>query len=208
MITISNVSVGGIDSAIKAMRNPLNSWEKSDSYHREGNDFIVGDADLQLAKNLVKAGTDHSKFMRMITVWADINAPLYFWAELDTYKIGTVRNSCSKMHTIHKRDLTLCDFSTEHLKPQALQQLHELIDTINSYRQNFVEKHDKDDWWQMIQLLPNSFNQKATMMFNYQTLRGLYKVRKDHKLDEWHTFCDWVKTLPYSELITTDFSKE
>lgn len=220
MITISNVSVGGMDIAIRAMRNPLNSWDKSDSHYENG-DYVIGHNDLTLAKNLVKAGTDHSKFMRMITVWTDINAPLYWWKEFDTYKVGTVRNSCSTMHKIHAKEFVLDDFSHEHLineyqktdneylvYPPTILTLKGIIEQLNFCRDKFIATKEKRWWWQMIQLLPSSYNQRATVQMNYQVLRGLYKARKDHKLDEWHTFCDWVKTLPYSELITTDFSKE
>ena len=209
---------------ILATRNPLNSWNRSDSkYDIELVDNInIGPNDLDLMKRLVKAGTDHRKFMRMITVYVDITAPLYWWKEFDTYKVGTVANSCSTMHKIHEKEFTLDDFSCEHLGvlvPAELndgdevyqnlweESLKRTIKDLNIARGYYNdEKRDpklkKKYWWQMIQLLPSSYNQKRTVMLNYEVLANIYKSRKDHKLDEWHAFCDWIETLPYSELIT------
>lgn len=224
MIKIENVEVMGWEAAIRGMRNPMNSWEKSDTgwyltgtpgtnpaaandkYLREK--YCIGDNDLDLMKRLAKAGTDHRKFMRMIAVYADITAPLYWWKEFDTYKVGTVANSCSTMHKIAKKEFEMSDFSCEHMKPTSIKIMHDVIDILNKYRADYnnpeAEKLGvkKDYWWQMIQLLPSSYNQRRTVMLNYEVLANIYKSRKDHKLDEWRTFCSWIETLPYSELIT------
>lgn len=230
MIRIENVEIIGWEHAIRGMRNPLNSWEKSDSFcdceecHKcpdnqkcgyyfsemnTGNPYrstkrnfhYIGPNDLDLMKRLRNAGTDHRKFMRMITVYADITAPLYWWKEFDTYKVGTVANSCSTMHKIQAKEFTLEDFSHEHLFA-PLQDLRPLIDILNMYREMYLETKDKQDWWQLIQLLPTSYNQKRTVMLNYEVFANMYKSRKDHKLDEWREFCKWIETLPYSFLIT------
>ena len=204
MIKIENTEVYGFEAAIRGMRNPMNSWEKSDSYHK-GDAFVLGKNDLALMKSLVKAGSDHSKFMRMINITMDITAPLYWWKEFDTYKVGTVRNSCSTMHKIHAKEFTLDDFSHEKLNDSAIEDcLEVVIQFLNTARDMFID-HDgksKAAWWQMIQLLPSSYNQRATVQLNYAVLRNMYKSRKDHKLDEWHTFCEWVESLPYSQIIT------
>lgn len=228
MIKIENVEVMGWKAAIRGMRNPMNSWEKSDSrwylietpgtnqaaandkYLREK--YCIGDNDLDLMKRLAKAGTDHRKFMRMITVYLDITAPLYWWKEFDTYKVGTVANSCSTMHKIADKEFTLKDFSCEHLEGRALNTLEDMVDELNYWRdyylaikkQNVVgaDKKAKELWWQMIQLLPSSYNQKRTVMLNYEVLANMYKSRRNHKLDEWHTLCDRIESLPYSKLIT------
>ena len=218
MIKIEDVEVMGMRKAIKGMRNAMNSWEKRDSslllcheiicavcpYESldsiecdNKSHFIIGEADMKLCKNLIKAGSPDRKFLRMIHVQADVTAPLYWWKEYDTYKVGTVANSCSTMHTIHKRDLTLDDFSYEHLIPVALDCLNETIKTINTARQFVVEMKLKEDWWQMIQLLPSSFNQMRTIDLNYENLLSIYRQRKGHKLDEWREFCKWIETLPY-----------
>ena len=218
MIKIEDVEVMGMRKAIKGMRNAMNSWEKRDSsllfcheiicalcpYESldsiecdNKSHFIIGEADMKLCKNLIKAGSPDRKFLRMIHVQADVTAPLYWWKEYDTYKVGTVANSCSTMHTIHKRDLTLDDFSYEHLIPVALDCLNETIKTINTARQFVVDMKLKEDWWQMIQLLPSSFNQMRTIDLNYETLFSIYHQRKGHKLDEWREFCKWIETLPY-----------
>ena len=203
MIKIENTQVYGFEAAIRGMRNPMNSWDKSDSYHK-GDAFVLGKNDLALMKSLVRAGSDHSKFMRMITVTCDITAPLYFYKEWDTYKVGTVRNSCSTMHKIHAKEFTLDDFSTEHLiiyddgtemyicdtKYNSLDGMIFIVDLLNHYRGLYLKTKDKKYWWQMIQLLPSSYNQRATVQLNYAVLRNMYKSRKDHKLDEWHTFCE------------------
>lgn len=215
MLKIENTEVYGWEAAIRGMRNPMNSWEQSDSGMREvicGEDeelpeyptyeFEVGAKDLDLMHRLRKAGTDHRKFMRMITVTADICGPLYWLKEFDTYKVGTVANSCSTMHKIHAKEFDLEDFSYEHLEQKWLELLTETIDWLNEARRAFLETKNKRYWWQMIQLLPSSYNQRRTVMLNYEVLANIYKSRKAHKLDEWHTFCKWIEGLPYSELIT------
>lgn len=221
MLKIENWEVLGWEHAIRGMRNPMNSWEKSDSgycqrdllrdcttcVHKSTDypvcysGFDIGPNDYTLMKNLRNAGTDHRKFMRMITVYLDITAPLYWWKEFDTYKVGTVANSCSTMHKIHAKEFTLEDFSCEKLY-DPLGDLRPIVDRLNVYRERYLETKDKNDWWQMIQLLPTSYNQKRTVMLNYEVLANIYKSRHNHKLDEWHTLCDWIEELPYSELIT------
>lgn len=249
MLKIENTEVIGWEHAIRGMRNPKNSWAKSDSgvcathgpahcadcvytdCHADdveiGTKYILGPNDLNLMTTLRNAGTDHRKFMRMITVYLDITAPLYWWKEFDTYKVGTVANSCSTMHKIAAKEFTLEDFSHEHLNCEPyhrdwiesatvdeditsphkvwmtpLDILRCTIEMLNAYRESYLETKDKQDWWQMIQLLPSSYNQKRTVMLNYEVLANIYKSRRNHKLDEWHTFCDWIESLPYSELIT------
>lgn len=230
MIKIENTEIVGWEAAIRGMRNPLNSWEKSDSGYGCGNDkeyfcdkcsssfhcpsrektYNIGPNDLDLMKRLRNAGTDHRKFMRMITVYVDITAPLYWWKEFDTYKVGTVANSCSTMHKIHAKEFTLEDFSCEHLfdTPESefndsMDVLKEVTDILNLYRDHFVKNpYRKDYWWQLIQLLPSSYNQRRTVMLNYEVLANIYKSRRNHKLDEWHVFCEWIENLPYAELIT------
>lgn len=210
MILIEHEQVSGFDTAIRGMRNPLNSWAKSDSELEYDNDdgmkFEVGMNDLTLMFDLVRAGSDHSKFMRMINVTMDVTAPLYWWKEYDTYKVGTVANSCSTMHTIHKKEFELADFSHEHLVGSAEGALMIVIDTLNMYRNLFLttsnSEEKKEYWWQLIQLLPTSFNQKRTIQLNYQVLRNIYHARKNHKLDEWRYFCTMTEKLPYSDLIT------
>lgn len=232
MIQIDKTEVFGWESAIRGMRNPLNSWDKSDSHqdyydfgHGRPADYIIGPNDLKLMKTLSKAGPDHGKFLRMINVTCDINAPLYWWKEYDTYKVGTVANSCSTMHKIHAKEFTLDDFSHEHLSELidildlgygSLHILDLTIKALNRYRNLYLEsdhklknreltdaerKHvtaqRKHFWWQMIQLLPSSYNQKRTAQLNYQVLKNMYNARKSHKLDEWHDFCAWCETLPY-----------
>lgn len=237
MIKFENTEVTGWEHAIRGMRNPMNSWEKSDSTQKyinmgpeyltvkyfDESEFNIGPNDQKLMMTLRKAGTDHRKFMRMITVYVDITAPLYWWKEFDTYKIGTVANSCSTMHKIVAKKFTIEDFSCEHLTKRSLMKLQNDICELNFWRDAFncktdedraslfasTDWHDtyvptkKDCWWQMIQLLPSSYNQKRTVMLNYEVLANIYKSRKNHKLDEWSIdFMDWIKTLPYSELIT------
>lgn len=224
MIKIENVEIYGWEAAIRGMRNPMNSWEKSDSYPAvdcgkcgkieregcctaEGRDctgfycYEIGKNDFALMKSLAAAGPDHGKFLRMITVTADITAPLYWYKEYDTYKVGTVANSCSTMHKIHAKEFTLDDFSCEHLYA-PLQDLRPTIDLLNVYRERYLETKDKNDWWQMIQLLPSSYNQWRTVQLNYAVLKNIYHARRNHKLDEWNLFCGWIERLPYSELIT------
>ena len=238
MIKFENVETFGWEAAIRGMRNPMNSWDKSDSGFGCGNDneyfcencsssfhctsrtttYNIGSNDLKLMHTLCKAGSDHRKFMRMINVSVDITAPLYWWKEFDTYKVGTVANSCSTMHKIHAKEFTLDDFSHEHLitgekplveggvdapePPNAIWLIHRTIQTLNQYRDLYLQTKDKKYWWQMIQLLPSSYNQKRTVMLNYEVLVNIYKPRKNHKLDEWIEFCKWIENLPYSELIT------
>lgn len=205
MIKIENEHIYGLENAIRAMRNPLNSWDKSDSISepidiefRPGHfKFILGEKDLKLCQALIKAGTSDRKFLRMIHVQADFTAPLYFYKEMDQYKVGTVTNSCSTMHKIHSRDLTIDDFSYEHLNEPMLNTLKGIIELINYYRIKFVETKDKNNWWQIIQILPTSYNQMRTWDGNYETLISMYFQRRNHKLDEWHTVCDWILTLPY-----------
>lgn len=209
MIKITNAEVFGWDAAIRGMRNPMNSWDKSDSKHwREtivGHEVeyrVVGRDDLTLMKKLVKAGADHAKFLRMINVTMDVTAPLYWWKEFDTYKISTVTNSCSTMHKIADKEFTLDDFSHEHLMQGGLECIKNLCKDLNMCREQYLAKHDKEWWWQMIQLLPSSYNQLRTVQLNYAVLRNMYHARKNHKLDEWRDFCSWVESLPYAELIT------
>lgn len=248
MIKIENSEVMGWEHAIRGMRNPMNSWEKSDSDYRKYlsqkcdecgkynvpdenscdgcwvdnykfpyKGFIVGPNDLDLMKRLRNAGTDHRKFMRMITVYLDITAPFYWWKEFDTYKVGTVANSCSTMHKIAEKEFTLEDFSCEHLINESVTEetieynptdlwfhghLFNTVRMLNNARERYLKTKDRKYWWQMIQLLPSSYNQKRTIMLNYEVLANIYKSRRNHKLDEWHIFCDWIEELPYSEVIT------
>lgn len=240
MLKIENTEVVGWEHAIRGMRNPMNSWEKSDSFlcreveagsnnlgliacngtcpedcsfrgkcpvYGTEDFFVLGDNDYNLMMKLRNAGTDHRKFMRMITVYLDITAPLYWWKEFDTYKVGTVANSCSTMHKIHAKEFTLEDFSTEHLYPEVREAFENtIIKYLNEARKTYNFLSDtpskKDAWWQMIQILPTSYNQRRTVMLNYEVLANIYKSRKNHRLDEWHTLCDWIEELPYSELIT------
>ena len=231
MIKLENTEVMGWEAAIRGMRNPMNSWEKSDSgtkcpYEKEAccgecqQNFCIGPNDKDLMKRLRNAGTDHRKFMRMITVYVDITAPLYWWKEFDTYKVGTVANSCSTMHKIADKEFTWTDFSHEqlinspnmgileqHILRSPMRVLATTIECLNSYRELYLQTKDKKYWWQMIQLLPSSYNQRRTVMLNYEVLANMYRSRKNHKLDEWHVLCDWIKTLPYSELITGAFDE-
>ena len=215
MIQIENTEVFGWEAAIRGMRNPMNSWHLSDSYWGLLEDespinpsdeifFFVGENDLKLMRNLAKAGSDHAKYLRMINVTVDITAPLYWWKELDTYKVGTVANSCSTMHKIHAKEFTLDDFSHEHLVNENIWLLEDLIRRLNTCRRLFVEDKHKREWWQMIQLLPSSYNQKRTVQLNYQVLLNMYRDRKNHKLDEWREFCKWIETLPYFKEVLLD----
>ncbi|MBQ1662894.1 MAG: hypothetical protein II054_10355 [Treponema sp.] len=203
MIVIEKTEIFGWEAAIRGMRNSFNSWDKSDSgYDKETGKYTVGSADSELMDRLSRSGPSHAKFLRYINVTMDVTAPRYWWAEMDTYKVGTVRNSCSTMHKVQSKEFTREDFSCEHLDEDSLKTLDMLISTINSARDRFNEKKDKSDWWQMIQLLPASLNQKATIQLNYQVLQGIYATRKNHRLDEWHDFCGWIESLPMSTLIT------
>lgn len=218
MIKIENIEMAGLEAAIRGMRNPMNSWGKSDSYYTHIEDaetletakyqFFVGDNDFDLMMRLAKGGSVHAKYRRMITVYLDITAPLYWWKEFDTYKVGTVANSCSTMHKIHAKEFELDDFSHEHLDEDSIAYLEDTIGQLNHCRNGYllakqegVSATAKHYWWQMIQLLPSSYNQKRTVMLNYEVLAGIYKWRKNHKLDEWVEFCKWIESLPYSELI-------
>lgn len=218
MIKIENTEVLGWDHAIRGARNPMNSWHLSDSKLvvertcpvkkcgitclRTTGAIELGPNDYKLLMKLSKAGSDHGKFMRMITVYLDITAPLYWWKEFDTYKVGTVANSCSTMHKIHAKEFVLDDFSHDHLNELGKNGLEITINNLNAYRQYYLQDKSKDIWWQMIQLLPSSYNQKRTVMLNYEVLKNMYHARKNHKLDEWVKFCEWIESLPYSELIT------
>lgn len=210
MIKLENVVLASpeqMEFIIEGMRNPMNSWEKSDSTivktDHEVDDYIdIGKTDYLLMQRLSKAGTDHRKFMRMMPVYVRITAPLYWWKEFDTYKVGTVSNSCSTMHKIHDKEFTLEDFSTEYLSYPSLKNLKDIIKCMNDYREEYLKDKEKHNWWQMIQLLPSSYNQTRNAMMNYEVLANIYQWRKDHKLDEWREFCKWIEGLPYSELIT------
>lgn len=247
MIKLENYEVIGWEHVVRGMRNPMNSWCKSDSEFKgvvetdildDGkikkqqvyfDALSIGENDHELMMKLRNAGTDHRKFMRMITVYVDITAPLYWWKEFDTYKVGTVANSCSTMHKIHEKEFTLDDFSCEHLmayddehpvldisslqdgselySPWGLLQ-YAIIPMLNLYRENYIETEDKTSWWKIIQLLPTSYNQKRTVMLNYEVLANIYKSRRGHKLDEWRELCQWIESLPYSELITGGINNE
>lgn len=243
MIKLENTEVVGWEAAIRGMRNPLNSWDKSDSFCKPSTDnccgchdydkcaYIfeqngksyrsgIGPNDLDLMKRLRNAGTDHRKFMRMIAVYVDITAPLYWWKEFDTYKVGTVANSCSTMHKIADKEFEFSDFSRENLINSLSMETQEkhivyspmwvlaiTIECLNSYRELYLQTKDKKYWWQMIQLLPSSYNQRRTVMLNYEVLANMYRSRKNHKLDEWREFCEWIKSLPYSQLITGVFDE-
>ena len=205
MLTIENAETFGWEAAIRGMRNPKNSWSKSDSRwsspDENGTDaprFIVGENDLKLASALANSGTDDGKFLRMIHVQLDVTAPLYWFKEADQYKVGTVTDSCSTMHKIHSKEFTLDDFSHEHLY-SPMHDLKPTVDLLNVYRERFLDTKDKEDWWQLIQLLPSSYNQRRTWDLNYAVLRNIYHARRNHKIDEWHTLCDWIETLPYAK---------
>ena len=210
MIKIENIDVYGFEVAIRGARNPMNSWDRMDSCYNNG-EFEIGENDYKLLKNLTIAGPEHRKWNRMVIVTMDITAPLYWWKEYDTYKVGTVANSCSTMHKIQAKEFTLDDFSYEHLLDNSLDALVNVIDILNYHREAFNTyedeyAHDKKDyWWQMIQLLPSSYNQKRTVHLNYEVLGSMYHQSRHHKLDEWVEFCDTIKTLPYSEFITREF---
>ena len=219
MIEISHVVLASpeqMEFIIEGMRNPMNSWDKSDSHicRQDGsfcmecehkNYYCLGENDRSLMQRLSNAGTDHRKFMRMIPVYVRITAPLYWWKEFDTYKVGTVANSCSTMHKIQEKEFTLEDFSCEHLiDTVSIEYLEDTIKRLNWCRDNYLEDPRKDLWWQMIQLLPSSYNQTRNVMMNYEVLANMYHSRKNHKLDEWREFCKWIETLPYSDLITNN----
>ena len=204
MIKIENIDVYGWEAAIRGARNPMNSWDRMDSCYNNG-EFEIGEKDYDLLRRLTIAGPEHRKWNRMVTVTMDITAPLYWWKEYDTYKVATVANSCSTMHKIQAKEFTLDDFSYEHLNKISIEVLKNVMLALNEARQDFIGYKEKEYWWQMIQLLPTSYNQKRTVHLNYETLGAMYKQRKHHKLDEWHVFCDTIKALPYSEFITREF---
>ena len=201
MIKIERTSVMNFDNAMRGARNPLNSWARYDSGFDENGNFIFGENDLSLAKRLCAAGTDHRKFVRMIMVSVDVTAPMYWWKEYDTYKVATVANSTSTMHKIAAKPFELADFSVDHMNEDGIRAMEKLIETLEDLRLRYVETKDKELWYTIIQLLPSSYNQMRTCTLNYETLCNIYYARRNHKLDEWHTYCDWIKELPYfSEL--------
>lgn len=231
MIKFEKPEVWGWEHAIRGMRNPLNSWERSDSYpavdcgkcgiidregicHPKEHDctpyqcYAIGDNDKDLMTRLIRGGAPHRKFLRQIFISVDITAPLYWWKEFDTYKVGTTANSCSTMHKIHAKEFELEDFSTEHLSPLSLSALRNLIDVMNLEREHYIACKDKDCWWQMIQLLPTSYNQKRTVTMTYENLLNMLEYRRGHKLDEWRMFCDWILTLPYGSLLKEGVGNE
>ena len=212
MIKIENTDVYGWEAAIRGARNPMNSWDKSDTQYYDRCGVFrtpkIGPNDYKLLRNLANAGPDHGKYLRMITVTVDVTAPLYWWKEADQYKISTVTNSCSTMHKIHAREFTLDDFSHDQMTCDAVAILNLIIDHLNQRRLDFLETKRKIFWWDLIQLLPSSYNQRRTYFLNYAVLKAMYHARKNHKLDEWRVFCDWIKSLPYSDLITGGDSDE
>ena len=199
MIKIERDCVMNLENAIRGARNPLNSWARSDSVYDEDGNYILGENDLDLAKRLCSAGSDHRKFMRQILVCVDITAPLYWWKEFDTYKVATVANSTSTMHKIHAKPFELSDFSTDHMTEGALAAFKTYIDYMEETRLKYMENKDKTYWYDLIQLLPSSYNQLRTVTMNYETLVNIYYARRSHKLDEWHTLCDWILSLPYAK---------
>jgi len=199
MIQLERSSVMNLENSMRGARNPLNSWARSDSYYDEAGNYILGENDLGLAMRLRKAGSDHRKYMRQIFVSVDITAPLYWWKEYDTYKVATVANSTSTMHKIHSKPFSREDFSHDHMTEEALAALDRMIEVLEQLRLRFVETKEKDAWYSMIQLLPESYQQLRTCSFNYETLVHIYFSRRDHKLAEWHTFCDWITSLPYAK---------
>lgn len=205
MIKIEKARVMNLEGAIRGARNPLNSWNRIDSEYDAGGNYVLGENDLSLAKRLCKAGSDHRKFIRQILVSVDITAPLYWWKEFDTYKIATVANSTSTMHKIHSKPFELDDFSHDHMTPEAMAAMEKLIEFLEECRLRFVDGKDKADWYDIIQLLPESYNQKRTITMNYENLLNMYYARRSHKLEEWHTYCDWILQLPYTrELFLQD----
>mgnify|MGYP004515817319 FL=1 len=199
MILIEHAKVMNLEGAIRGARNPLNSWSRIDSAYDENGNYVLGQNDLELAKRLCKAGSDHRKFIRQILVSVDITAPMYWWKEFDTYKVATVANSTSTMHKIHSKPFALDDFSHDHLSADAVRALETLLVFLEQRRLRFVEKKDKADWYDLIQLLPSGYNQKRTVTMNYENLLNMYYARRNHKLLEWHTYCDWILSLPYTK---------
>ena len=201
MIKLSNTvtpNTSAMSSVIRGMRNPMNSWDKSDSFD---GDLKLGENDAKLMKSLSRSGASHAKYRRMMVVYVDILAPLYWWKEFDTYKVGTVANSCSTMHKIASKPFVKGDFSNEHLTPESRQLLGVIVDQLNAAREEYLEDHEEGAWWQMIQLLPSSYNQKRTVMLNYEVLANMYYDRRNHKLHEWRTFCRWIEKLPYFDTV-------
>ena len=201
MLKVEKIDVWGFEHAIRGMRNPLNSWDKSDSEYESANfcdhNFIIGDNDIELMQKLYKAGSEHRKYLRQIFISMDVVAPLYWWKEADQYRIGVTTNSCSTMHTIHKKEFELNDFSHEHLNSESVNRLKFLLELLNIYRESYIVSQDKQDWWQLIQLLPSSYNQKRTITMNYENIVNIINQRTGHKLDEWNNFVDKLKCLPY-----------
>ncbi len=199
MLKVERVSVMNLENAIRGARNPLNSWARMDSHYNEKGEFVLGENDLSLALRLCAAGSDHRKFIRQILVSMDITAPMYWWKEFDTYKVGTVANSTSTMHKIHAKPFSLDDFSTDHLPPASLAEFKKYVAYLETVRQRYVEDKDKADWYDLIQLLPSSYDQMRTVTLNYEVLTNIYYARRNHKLDEWHTLCDAILELPYAK---------
>lgn len=210
MIIFERTSVMNLENAMRGARNPMNSWGRMDSFYDEDGQYRLGPNDLDLAKRLRNAGSDHRKFIRQIFVSVDITAPMYWWKEYDTYKVATVANSTSTMHKIHSKPFSIDDFSHDHMTPDTLLYMQTVVDKLEEIRLRYVDGgKQKEDWYDMIQLLPSSYNQMRTCSFNYETLVNMFHARKSHKLAEWHTFCDWVRTLPYAaELIIAEETKE
>ena len=198
MLKVDHISVMNLENAIRGARNPLNSWARGDSCYNEAGEYVLGENDLALAGRLCRAGSDHRKFIRQILVSMDITAPMYWWKEFDTYKVGTVANSTSTMHKIHAKPFELADFSTDHMTADALAQFQTWVDYLERVRLRYLDSKDKADWYDLIQLLPSSYDQKRTVTLNYEVLANIYFARRDHKLQEWHTFCDMIAGLPYA----------
>ena len=203
MLTLKNTSVMNFENALRGARNPMNSWGRMDSHTEPDGSFVFGPNDLDLAMRLAKAGSDHRKYLRMVFVSVDVTAPLYWWKEYDTYKVATVANSTSTMHKIHSKPFSMDDFSCDHMTDGTKKFMETVVAELENIRLRFKETKSKDDWYDMIQLLPSSYNQMRTCTFNYETLINIYRARKNHKLAEWHTFCDWIETLPYAEQLIT-----
>lgn len=199
MIKLERTSVMNLENAMRGARNPLNSWDRSDSFYNEKGEYVLGPNDLDLGRRLVRAGSDHRKFIRQIFVSVDITAPLYWWKEFDTYKVGTVANSTSTMHKIHAKPIVPEDFSFDKLTPESEKFARTMVDYIESVRLKYMENKDKEYWWDLIQLLPSSYNQMRTCTMNYENLVNMHAARRNHKLDEWHVFCGWIESLPYAE---------
>jgi hypothetical protein len=207
MIKFEQIEVWGIKHAIRGMRNPLNSWERSDTVF-DGDKMCLGENDVDLMTRLIRGGAPHRKFLRQIFVSVDITAPLYWWKEFDTYKVGTTANSCSTMHKIHAKEFTVEDFSVEHLLAENAVYFGKTIERLNNARNKFLKTKNKEYWWQMIQLLPTSYNQKRTVTMTYENLLNMLEYRRGHKLDEWRMFCDWILTLPYGSLLKEGVGNE